>query len=233
MKMSSAQRKYLELWERFSIQDDFEPFVGELKENFKTQLQPKWKWSREESIKWEDAVYDILFALMPKYMHPEGNFLYTALEIYAIYGERQVKEYISEGPSYTLGINVYDELPRHFLDRYKDGVFIYIPPYISKKNLEETINEKWPEISKLFSKKNQDHTNYPKLKNLKSHKSWERDRLVYNLYNQTRSQLGLRRGDLKEIRVSALLKQDYGITLEPENVKIIASRQRKLRKGNT
>lgn len=240
MKMKIGVRKggikikYQELWERLSSHQDFEPLVKKLRIRFGVDPRNQNTFERVVSKNypaWEDAVYDILFALIPKYMTPEGNFLYTALESYAFGGPEQVKTYFDEGIGYSLGIKIFNkssEIPTG----YKDGVFIFLPPYVSKTNLIEAVGMKWKEIEKILDKKNRNNHSYKKLKNLRVHSNWERDRLVYDIYNQSRQNLGLKKGELKNFGVSRILREDYDIhNVSPENVKTIVSRQKKLRKG--
>lgn len=63
-----------------------------------------------------------------------------------------------------------------------------------------------------------------------SHK--ERDREILELYEKSRVELGLNKKDLKEVRVATLISDKYG-HIEPEHVKKIVARMRRLRQEDT
>lgn len=57
----------------------------------------------------------------------------------------------------------------------------------------------------------------------------ERDEIIFKLYQKSREELGMKRGDYKDIRIHSIMKEKYGISISPENVRKVISRQRKLR----
>jgi hypothetical protein len=57
----------------------------------------------------------------------------------------------------------------------------------------------------------------------------ERNEIIFNLYRKTREELGIGRGEYKDIKISSIMKKEYGIEITPENIRKIISRQRKLR----
>ncbi len=237
-RKKNISQKYQELWERYSSNSNLDLLVSMVRKRFSIDttrpddfIRRTLTWKKGRS--WEDAVYEVLFTTMPQYMEPEGDFLFTALETYIIYGKDGVGEYFKLGMGYTFGVSVFkgSSLKNHlvkFGDRYEDGAFVYVPPYISKLSFMEAVDKKWEEIQGHL-KGSTEKNNYSKLKRLRSH-NWKKNRLVFSLYSQSRRVLGLKKGELKEIKVSSILREKHGVYLEPENVKVIAHRMRNFSK---
>ncbi|MEK7537255.1 MAG: hypothetical protein AAB584_02320 [Patescibacteria group bacterium] len=238
--MDKLAKKYKELFYRFSSHSDFEKKVETVRNRFGIDEDNPEKFlirklSLKEGEVWQDAIYDIVFAIIPKYMEAEGDFLFTATETYVIGGKNRVDDYLNGDVFYSYGMQLFKNLDAKHLskfgDIYKKGLFIYISPYTSKSDLILAVNKKWPEIKNELQKKNINNKNLKGLLRVRSHTKKERDKMIFDLYNKSREELGLKRGEYKEIIVSLLLKKQ-GIDVQPENVKMIVLRQRKLRKGN-
>jgi hypothetical protein len=57
----------------------------------------------------------------------------------------------------------------------------------------------------------------------------KRNQLIWYYYQKSRKELGLKRGEYKDIRISTILERDHGIKVEPENIRKIVQRMKKLR----
>lgn len=239
--MDNLASKYKELFYRFSSHSKFEKMVNAVRERFEVGVDDtdetlRKKFKQKKFNGWEDAIYDIVFAIIPAYMEPEGDFIYSVTESYVLGGQKAVDDLLSKDVGFTYGVRVYPNLSAEHLsrfgERYKKGVFVYISPHVSKSSLISVINKKWANIKNELLKKNQNNNNLKKLLGLRSHTKKERDNLVFELYSKSRKDLGLKKGDFKEIKVASLLRERFGIEIQPENVKIISLRKRKLREGN-
>lgn len=241
-KPLGINKKYAELFYRFSSHFAFESMIDWVREIFdidpehpESTLDLKNKISKQGKLSLEAAIDYIVWELMPKYMEPEGDFLYYAVENYIIYGKDYVENHLKNSdPIFRYGIGIYENLhskgyPK-FAERHKDGLFLYIPPYISKKDLISIIERDWNfEIKKRLLEKNKSNKNTGELLKVRTHLNRKRDNIIYDLYNKTRQELGLKRGEYKEIKIASLLKEEHGISIEPENIKMIVLRQRRLK----
>jgi hypothetical protein len=134
--------------------------------------------------------------------------------------------------------NSFVFLDKLFEYKHKNVVRIGITKGAGKKDVLEWITKHWAEISKHFElapgsnltfQPHNPHIKPPVRKRIKSAKNKDRDQRIYELYQKTRQELGLRPGQYKEIQISKLLRKEGFGDISPENIRKIVQRQKKLR----
>jgi len=219
-KSKSKNEKYKELYKRFSNNKDYGKMTLRVRKKFNINLKKPQKLPVKKYAKFEDEVYELIFTLIPDFMHPEGDFIYSCVETYILLGKKGIEKFLEENTFHNYGVRIMHNLNSAYLskfkERHKDGVFVYISPHANKKSFIDS----WGEVKKEITTNKKQR----RLLNLKPKPKRERDKLIYNLYTQTRKQLGLKRGEFKEIKVANILKTKHNIIIEPEALKMAVSR---------
>ena len=86
-------------------------------------------------------------------------------------------------------------------------MFIYLAPYASENDLISAIDKEWDAIKYHFEEIRKKDKGIRELSHLRTHGKKDRDRIIYNLYQKSRSELGLKRGEFKEILIARILKK--------------------------
>jgi len=93
----------------------------------------------------------------------------------------------------------------------------------SQSDVFNYVKDNWNFIKTILS------LNKEKSKRIRITKNKERDEIIFKLSRKSREKLGLERGNYKDIKISSIMEEKYGIYVTPENIRKIISKQRKLR----
>jgi hypothetical protein len=134
---------------------------------------------------------------------------------------------------------VFNKKTVKLLSAYFDSLFLIIKPYASKDQVIQYVNDNWEELKEHLIAKN---TFYRQLEvspaRIKK-SAGDRNRLIYELQKSSKKDLVARyKGDrdfsvtgiYKEDIVSAILKEEYGLSVSSDAVKKTASRFAKSKK---
>jgi hypothetical protein len=102
-------------------------------------------------------------------------------------------------------------------------VRLYISEHVNLKDAQAYLKARWSYFKKNVFNKKTGH------KSIRRSKNTDRDEIIYTYQEKTRAQLGLNRGEYKDIRIAALLKTEHNINITPENVKKVMHRNKNLR----
>lgn len=95
---------------------------------------------------------------------------------------------------------------------------------VTKRDVISFLNANWKRIQQKLAVPGQSK---PKRIRMTQHK--ERDALIHEFYSKPRQELGLRRGEYKDVRIASILNEQ-GHGYSPETVRKVASTQKKKRR---
>jgi hypothetical protein len=113
---------------------------------------------------------------------------------------------------------------------YKENKIPFVKLYIfgtaTQEKIVKELRDHWEEIEDSL-----EHQIGREKTTVRVRKNKYRDQLVYSLYSMKRADLGLKRGEYKDIAISKILKNKYGINIESEAIRAIVKKQRKTKEG--
>jgi hypothetical protein len=103
---------------------------------------------------------------------------------------------------------------------------LYIPQSASLSSVQRYLKQHWPYISKeILGKKSN-------AKNIRRTRNAKRDNLIASYYQRSRSELGLKKGEYKDIAVARLLKEKDGYKKVSADIVRTVVHRRKLLRDN-
>ena len=154
----------------------------------------------------------------------------TTINEYLFFGPD--KAYIPKDPKIVIEDLWGREAPKNTLGRFYQEIGVpFVNVYMlggsTQEQIVDEIRRKWGEIESAFA--HQGH-GIRKARSIDDGNK-KRDALVFKLYSKSRKELGCQKGDYKEIKISDILKKDYNIEVNSENIRSIFKEQKKLRFG--
>ncbi len=103
----------------------------------------------------------------------------------------------------------------------KPFICVYIPEDVSLKNANAFLKTHWTLFSKFVFKKKAGQ------KSIRRSRHNKRDALILSYATRNRKQLGLKRGEYKDIRIASIMRHDHGYTgVTPEVVRSVINRRK-------
>ncbi|MCX6778790.1 MAG: hypothetical protein NTU97_00990 [Candidatus Magasanikbacteria bacterium] len=154
----------------------------------------------------------------------------TVLDQYLIFGpnhissRRDPKIVIDDVPENKPTKGTLDELYKKMNLPFSK---IYILGGSTCEQVVDEIRNRWDEIENVLGR--QEHN--PQRVMNEDEDIKKRDALIYDLYLQSRKELGMKKGDYKDIEIARIIKEKHDIHIGSDSVKTIIKNQRKLRLG--
>ncbi|PIR86462.1 hypothetical protein COU13_00805 [Candidatus Kaiserbacteria bacterium CG10_big_fil_rev_8_21_14_0_10_43_70] len=221
-----------EMLYRATLKQSFQSDVEEIRRiygipecGFKNRSAAEKWWLGEDEKLHSSADFDQgIWDLLSKHYLPQGaNGL---LESYVLINNFKFLPKLA----HNFFICEYEEIlltpsamEKRWLNSNKKFIRLYISEDTSLPMVKAYLDEHWRSIRKLVFLKTK------KQKTIRRSKNSKRDELIWKLYQKTRIELGLTRGEYKDVRVSTILELKYGIKVTPENIRKIVQRMRTLR----
>ncbi|MFZ3044254.1 MAG: hypothetical protein WA058_04090 [Minisyncoccia bacterium] len=215
-----------ELFYQISLGDAFQADIRDCREKFsipKDGLEAenirRWYSSLDDKYgKFLDLLTDILrrYKLASSFINP--------LEEYVVTNETQNLYPLRPHPFYEI-----DTQKGYWAEQYrkdaKPFVSLLIYDYASLAETQAYLKSSWKRIKKELDKQRGEPA-----RRIRRSTHKERDREVLALYEKSREELGLKKGEYKEIVVAQMLSGKYGV-IDSDNVKRIVARMRQMKKG--
>lgn len=96
----------------------------------------------------------------------------------------------------------------------------------SQSDVFDCIKKNWKFIKTILKVKKGSNKQERRIRKMVNKK---RDEIIFKLSQKSRKELGVERGNYKDIVIYSIMKEKYGVSISPENVRKIISRQRGLR----
>ena len=226
-------KKGKELLYRASLGKEFQENIKKLRKKFsiplngyKSKEQVK-KWHKENNF---DAMLDLWIAqekIAKKYNLPISSAFLFLLMDYTLsnnkvsfhsYSDIYVCELDNPAEKTTSQTElVWKESEQPFIK-------ILVSDIASIEDVQIFIKDKWKDIQQELGKKRLK----PK-KRIRESKNKKRDELIFELSKKTREELGLKKKDFKDMKISSIMKEKYKIDVSPDNIRKIIQKQRELR----
>lgn len=132
-----------------------------------------------------------------------------------------------------IGIEAFSEIdPRGLIARRhrknkRSFVSLLIYDRASLKEVQNYLKTIWP-----YVKRDLERQAGKQLSRIRTSSHKERDEDIIKLYEKSREELGLKKGEYKQIAVARIISEKYG-RVEPEHVQRIVARRRRMRRGDT
>jgi len=118
--------------------------------------------------------------------------------------------------------------PEETKSQYATQFFVELRIYdkASQSDVFDCIKKNWRFIKTILRVKKESSKQEKRIRKMVNK---ERDEIIFKLSQKSRKELEIKRGDYKDIKISSIMKEKYGIHVTSENIRKIISRQRKLR----
>ncbi|MFA6414740.1 MAG: hypothetical protein WC217_01080 [Candidatus Paceibacterota bacterium] len=216
-----------ELFYQISIRDDFQAHVRECRDTFtipegglKKGDTKRWYESlgRNKYSQFLDALADILrhYKLSNSFINP--------LEEYVVTNETQNLYPLRPHPFYEIDTPSGYCTEQHRKDK-KPFVSLLIYDYASLEETQEYLKKSWNNIKQSLDKQRGKPT-----RRIRRWTHKDRDEEILRLYEKSRAELGLKKGEYKQIGIARLIATKYG-PIDSDYIKNIVLRRRRLKRG--
>jgi hypothetical protein len=220
--MKGDFNKWEEIFHRVILRDSFNNDVKKSRKSLGIPIAGFF--SEEKRLKWlsKNNILDVWASeleLLKRYNLPLtcrsmlSNYLFFNGEVKL---HSMQKPVIATIDKYTNNKNAYKEFGQPF-------VKLYIFDDSNLKGVQKFIKDNWETVKGMFFEQRQ--IDIPEVKRMRNK---QRDKEVFQMYQKSREQLGLKKGESKDRVVANLLKVKYpGLT--DDNVRKIVGEQKALR----
>ncbi len=215
-----------ELFYQISLGDVFQTDVRNCRDRFSI---PKDGLDAEDIRRWYISLgdkygefLDVLTDILRRYKLA-SSFI-NPLEEYVVTNETQNLYPLRPHPFYDIDTPQGYLAEQHRKDA-KPFVSLLIYDYASLDEIQAYLKTSWKYVKKELDKQRGEPAHRIRRS---THK--ERDREVLALYEKSREELGLKKGEYKEMAVARMLSGKYG-TIDWDHIKRIVARMRKMKRG--
>ena len=222
-----STNKLAEIFYNLSLREDFQKDVLKLRKTFSIPEEGYPTMTPENAYKFGELFHsDLLKPTLRKFGLPYLEDAELWLELYVLCNNLDAKHVgTPNAPFLALRFPREQEME----EAMRPFVKLYIFDGASKSEADRYLKERWGFVKTFFRNARIKQFGDQKERRVRPSRNKKRDERIYQLYQKSNKELGVVGREPKYARIATLIKKEGFGEVDPDNVRRIYARQRKLR----